>query len=301
MRYRMTIISLMSILGLAGVRINTAHAICMPSDPDCPPPRPPPARTCADSPPLVADLFTVQCKAADNSRCGDNITTGLCHDLNVEVFGANAINLQAFNWLEANGKCAIAYPDGSGYRLQGVCRPGCFAEDTQISIEPHSDPGVLPRPAMPGSSIEAVESAGKLTTATRLMSLGDKASIDRVSLIPRPIDVPTHGPEKPDLFVFSLSNGRRLRVTNAHPMVLADGSVIRANRVQPKAVFIGGDGRPVDVLAITREPATGDVYGFETRSDTRLGHIIVAEGVLVGDLKIQDDEQAELTGLEARR
>jgi hypothetical protein len=288
MRYRMTILSLMSTFALAGVGLNTAHAICLPDDTECPPPRPPPKRTCSDPAPAVADLFTVQCRAADGSRCANTIDTNLCHELNEEAHGEGVINDEAFNWLQSTGKCAIAYVDGMGYHLEGVCRPGCFAEDTEIltSIEAGLAPGTP---------------AGRVTSATQLMSLADKASPQRVNLIPRTIDVPTHGPEEPDLFVFTLSNGKRLRVTNAHPMVLTDGSVIRANRVQPHAMFAGSDGRPVAVLAITRESAKGDVFGFETKSDTRMGHIIVAEGVLVGDLRIQDELQAELTSLEARR
>lgn len=287
MQYRMTIISLMSVFALTGVGLNTAHAICLPDDTECPPPRPPPPRKCSDPAPFVADLFTVQCKAADGSRCANTIDTNLCHELNDEAYGEGIIDSDAYSWLQQVGKCAIAYDAGAGYRLQGVCRPGCFAEDTQIL-----------------TSIEAGLSgtpAGRVTSSTQLMSLADKASPEHVNLIPRAIDVPTHGPEKPDLFVFALSNGKKLRVTNAHPMVLADGSVIRANRVQPHAAFVGNDGQPVYVLAIAREPAVGEVFGFETRSDTRVGHIIVAEGVLVGDLKIQDELQAELTGLEARR
>src|SRR5262245_39014188 len=107
MRYRMTIISLMSIFGLAGVGLNTAHAICRPDDTECPPPRPAPERTCYDPYPAVADLFTVQCMAADGSRCADTIGTALCHELNAEAYGEGVMNQEAFNWLEHNGKCAI--------------------------------------------------------------------------------------------------------------------------------------------------------------------------------------------------
>jgi|GEM_PF-5072207 len=287
MRHRMTIISLISSFALAALGLNTAHAICMPDDTQCPPSRPPPKRTCADPAPTVADQFTVQCKAADGSRCASTIDTNLCHELNEEAFGEGVIDSGAFTWLQNNGKCAIAYVDGMGYHLEGVCRPGCFAETTQILTS--SQGGLAGTPA------------GRITSESRLMALADKASLDRVDLIPHKIDVPTHGAEKPDLFVFSLSNGNKLRVTNAHPMVLADGSVIRADRVKPHTYFVGNNGGPVAVLAITREPAVGEVYGFETNSETRMGHIIVAEGVLVGDLKIQDELQAELTGLEARR
>src|SRR5437867_6720526 len=74
MQSRMNIISQVSIFGLAGVGLHTAHAICLPDDTECPPSRNPPPRSCSDPAPYPADTFTVQCMAADGSRCANTIT-----------------------------------------------------------------------------------------------------------------------------------------------------------------------------------------------------------------------------------
>jgi hypothetical protein len=250
-----------------------------------------PPRQCTPILPAVADDFDMACKAADESGCSDRISQAQCPVLNDEVHSAGAITDQALVWLTQNNRCAVAYDalDGRGYHVQAVCRPGCFAEDTQILTASNQD------------GLTASKPAAQVTVKDVLIAMADEASIEDVKLVARTIGVPTHGPEVPPLFVFTLSNRAKLRVTEHHPMVLADGSVVRASNVKPKALFMGIDGVPVKVVSIGREFTTGQVYGFETNSDTRIGHVIVAEGVLVGDLKLQDELQAELKGIEARR
>jgi hypothetical protein len=241
--------------------------------------------------PAVADDFDMACKAADESGCSNRIPQDQCPVLNNEVHDEGAITDSAFAWLAANNRCAVAYDagDGRGYHVQAVCRPGCFAEDTHILTASNQD------------GLTASKPAAQVTSKDVLIAMADEASVDDVKLVARAIGVPTHGPEVPALFVFTLSNGAKLRVTEHHPMVLADGSVVWASNVKPKALFMGVDGVPVKVVSIGREFTTGEVYGFETNSDTRIGHVIVAEGVLVGDLKLQDELQLELKGIEARR
>jgi hypothetical protein len=239
----------------------------------------------------VADDFDMACKAADESGCPNRISQELCPVLNNEVHDAGAITDQALVWLTQNNRCAVAYDalDGRGYHVQAVCRPGCFAEDTQILTASNQH------------GLTASKSAARVTVKDALIAMADDASVNDVKLVARTIDVPTHGPEIPALFVFTLSNGAKLRVTEHHPMVLADGSLVRASNVKPKALFMGIDGAAVRVVSIERELTTGEVYGFETKSDTQIGHVIVAEGVLVGDLQLQDKLQIELNGIEARR
>ena len=65
--------------------------------------------------------------------------------------------------------------------------------------------------------------------------------------------------------------------------------------------FVRLDGQPVKVTAIAREKPTADVFNFETAGATHMSHIIVAEGVLVGDLKIQDELADEEGSIALRR
>jgi len=71
------------------------------------------------------------------------------------------------------------------------------------------------------------------------------------------------------------------------------GKIVEATLVDTRMSFVGLDGRPVAITAITREKAVDEVFNFETTGETQLGHIIVAEGVLVGDLKLQNEVEEE--------
>ncbi|RYG21516.1 hypothetical protein EON82_18675 [bacterium] len=84
-------------------------------------------------------------------------------------------------------------------------------------------------------------------------------------------------------------------------MVLEDGRVVAASEVQPGSNFVGVDGKTVRILGIEREQTTGDVYNFEVGATKNQGHIIAAEGVLVGDLAWQNRLKAELGAIQVRK
>jgi len=271
--------------GLEGIQTcgaNSRYGPCVLFDPP---------RECTAILPPVADDFDMACKAADETGCPLRIPQNECDANNTDVHDAGAITDSALTWLIANNRCAVAYDsgDGTGYHVQAVCRGGCFAEDTQILTASNQHGRPVSKPA------------AQVTVKDVLIAMADEAGVDDVKLAARTIDAATHGPEAPPLYVFSLSNGAKLRVTEHHPMVLADGRVVWASNVKHRARFMGIDGVPVRVVSIGREVTTGHVYGFETNSDTRIGHVIVAEGVLVGDLKLQDELEIEQKGIEARR
>jgi hypothetical protein len=239
---------------------------------------------------MFSDSFETQCKVV-TARCGNEITPEACAGLTSSARVLNYIADDAVAWLTANGYCPVGYDsgDGHGAHLQYVCKQGCFAEDTEILSGFTADGEPL------------TTAASQIKAADTLMSMADESSLAEVGLVPRPIGAPIHGPEKPPLFAFALANGSTLRVTQHHPMVLASGIIVEARQVKSGASFVGFDGKPVAITSITRERTTGEVYNFETASDTELGHIIVAEGVLVGDLKLQDDLAREEGAIALRR
>jgi len=279
-------------LGCLGIGTHSAYAICTAQDcPGGPPPPPPPPPTCPTIAPIPSNSFVTSCLSNNMSRCADEITSSVCDILRNQAQSQGYITPEAASWLAARGYCPAVYDmgDGWGTRLRGVCRWGCFAEDTEMLTGFTDDGQVLTTPA------------AQITAADTLMSMADESSFVETELVPRAIGTPVHGEEKPPLFVFVLGNGSTLRVTQHHPMVLASGLIVEAAQVETGASFVGIDGKPVAVRSISRERATGDVYNFETASDTQLGHIIVAEGVLVGDLKLQNDLAREQSSIELRR
>ncbi len=135
----------------------------------------------------------------------------------------------------------------------------------------------------------------------RLMSLSEDASLSRPELEPKSVVSHTRGKEKPLLFAFVLDNGHTLKVTQHHGMVLDDGRVVAASEVRSGARFVGIDGKPVTVVAIERERTRGLVYNFEVDATKNQGHVLAAEGVLVGDLAWQNRLKSELGAIQIRK
>jgi hypothetical protein len=257
--------------------------------PYCEPREPPdPPRQCTAALPAPADAFDVQCKTINidpGARCQTPFPPDYCV---AEVHRARALNLLTSDgelYLLNIGFCPLII----GAAIYSFCPAGCFATDTAIltSISHDGEPGYTP--------------ASKITSQDAVMSMADEASLARVTLATHPIKRVVYGPEKPELYVFGLASGATLRVTQYHPMVLDDGTILEAHRVDRSMSFVGTHGESVAITSITRERAIGDVFNFETAGDTQLSHVIVAEGVLVGDLKLQNELAAEEHSINLRR
>jgi hypothetical protein len=236
--------------------------------------------------PVPTDASVCACKTANSStaRC-NNVPPSVCSQLITNALSAGLITPDAQAWMLTNGWCPILISGA----LTALCPNGCFDPDTQILSGVTSD----------GDA--SYTSAAQLAAHDALLTLSDEAELDAVDLVSRPISRVVHGPEESQLFAFALSNGATLRVTSHHPMVLDSGLIVEAADVVLGSAFVGIDGQPVKVTEITRVPATGDVFNFETHAESQLGQVMAAEGVLVGGLKLQNELAAEETLIALRR
>jgi len=250
---------------------------------------------CPAAIPAPADQTAVACFTTNKpvaQRCATAVSPSDCDTFNAMAWNASLVTADGLAYLNSIAFCAIvvSIPPGAPPRIYDFCPRGCFAADTELlsSIKPVGETA---------SYVQAASVAPK----SSLMSLADDSSLSDVILAPQSVKRVVLGPEDIDLFVFVLANGHTLRVTQHHPMVLDNGKIIEARQVSPRMSFVGLDGQSVAVTAIRRERPTADVFNFDTGGDTQLSHIIVAEGVLVGDLKIQNELESEQASIELRR
>jgi len=222
-------------------------------------------------------------------RCATAIDQTVCDFLNNTALSNNLITQGGFAFLQSVSFCAIVQDLGQGFKIFDFCPKGCFAADTQIAS------------SLAGDGLAGYTAARSVAPKSTVVGMTSDASLGNVILAPLSVKRIVLGPEDAELFVFTLANGHALRVTQHHPMVLDSGEIIQAMQVGPKMSFVGLDGKSVAVTSITREKPTADVFNFETEGDTQLTHIIVAEGVLVGDLKIQNELSDEEGSIALRR
>jgi hypothetical protein len=238
-----------------------------------------PARACPDVVPVPATQPDIQCYTIDkptSQRCATAINPTVCNFLNTTALNESLVTQDGFDYLGTIGFCAMVNNFGDGDKIYDFCPAGCFAADTNV----------LTGLTLNGKASYAA--AASVRPQSTLMSMTDDATLGDVVLGAQTVKRTVFGPEDQPLFVFTLANGSTLRVTEHHPMVLDSGKIVEAAQVASGMSFVGLDGQSVSVSTVTREKATADVFNFETAGEAQLNHIIVAEGVLVGDLKLQN-------------
>ncbi len=214
-------------------------------------------------------------------------TSGRCMDIGIGPNECRAeldyalnhglITRRAYDWALANGYYPVINRHG---QINAICKCGCFEGETQISVRLNGK--------------ELTIAAKDVTRQHQLKALSADATLSALHQEFLPVQTLTAGPEKPELYQFALSNGRKLTVTQHHGMVLSDGRVVAAKDVTADQRFLSANGEVVDIDRIARLPASGEVVNFETSGQDDLNHIIVAEGVLVGDLIWQNQRSADL-------
>jgi hypothetical protein len=177
-----------------------------------------------------------------------------------------AITADAAAWARHFQWC----PQSFAGKLISLCPPGCFDSATTISTDPN-------RP-LEGRPIDQLARGERVTT---LQS-------DGTSLAAAVIEDVIVGPEAPNLLVFELSNGRTLRVTEAHPLVLPDGRVVAAGEVHAGEALASANHEAIRIVSVGREPSLGAVYNLRLSSSEVSGHVVVADGVLCGDSYLQN-------------
>lgn len=249
-------------------------------------------RVCTAALPIPADAFDCACKTINldpGRRCSEPLPQDTCNTQINNALAFGLITSNAVTFLRNNGFCPLVIDLGTGPRIFDFCPAGCFAADTRILT------------SVPGAREVGYTPASEITPQHMLMSMADESSYGSVTVTARSIKRAVHGSEKPPLYVFALANGSVLRVTQHHPMVIDTGQVVAANQVDLRMSFVGLDGAPVAIASIAREQTTSDVFNFLAAGDTQLEHVIVAEGVLVGDLQLQNELAAEQASIELRR
>lgn len=246
----------------------------------------------------AATEYEVRCKAEQSCEILNPSSCARCGAVPLSVDDCKWMVDQAYPtyvdagaaaWLRLHLFCPVLQQiRNGGSILADICPAGCFAAATQILT-------------LGSTGAPTYTSAEAMAADTRVLALSNDSTMQAFALEPRGLRRIVHGPEEPDLYVFHLENGRALRLTSHHAVVLADGTVVEAEDVASGASFVDSEGTPVAVVHITREHTDSEVFNLWTESDAVQGHIIVAEGVLVGDLQLQNDIGGETASIELRR
>ena len=208
------------------------------------------------------------------SRCDQQqqMTPAECADTQERAKAEGCIDEGERSWLHTRSYSIFCV----GRRPIFVCPCSCFDAPTQIMTGTFSNP--------------VWKDAKAVLSTDHVVSLVDAATLDGLVADPdsawlaRDLYYTTSGPEHPDLYVFQLSNGRELAVSQHHALLLSDGRVLTAKELAPRQELLSPTGEAVTITAISRrQAADGKVYNFLIRGESRASHLVIAEGVIVGD------------------
>ncbi|MDC0709135.1 hypothetical protein POL68_11735 [Stigmatella sp. ncwal1] len=218
-------------------------------------------------------------------RCVGGTTVSYCNGELDYAYLVGLIAPDAYNWGRANGYYPVIDRNNV---IQAICKCGCFEGQTLILTQEANGTSTWTR-------------AKDITSRMSLFSLKEDSALSQPSMSMKSIKNLTRGSEGPALHVFTLDNGRTLKVTQHHGMLLSDGRVVPAHSVDVGSEFVALDGSLVRVKSLDFEFTQDEVFNFEVSASDKSGHFIAAEGVLVGDLAWQNQLSREIGSIAVRK
>ena len=214
------------------------------------------------------------------NRCGSpqgqpDIPMAQCINATNTSFAGGCIDQQERDYAIGHGVMVFCL----GPTIVSACPCGCFERGTRI---------------LTAASAATWTAVDDLTAADRVVAPSGDAQLRDLALAPHAISYTTKGPEKHELDVFESVGGKRLALTERHGVLLADGRMVAAKDVVASDKLLAADGTAVTIKSITRRTTTADVYNVlvEGKADTE--HLVVAEGLVVGDILWQNALGADL-------
>ena len=91
------------------------------------------------------------------------------------------------------------------------------------------------------------------------------------------------------IYKITAESGGQLSVTNEHPVMISNGSLIKAEKIHPGDELIRADGSLDRVTHVEKTTHFGKVYNIKPASRELVANILIAQGYLVGSARFQND------------
>ncbi len=178
--------------------------------------------------------------------------------------------------VEANYAIAHSLQLGcNGKFLFSACVCGCFEANTRILGWSEQE---MPK----WTKVSEIKRDSKIS------SLDRNSTLSNVTYAEKKASFSTSGQEISPLYVFDTTAGK-LSVTQNHAVLLADGRLVAAKDVKPSDALVSTNGSTAAIVSIERKVTTLPVYNFQVANvKSNKEHLVAAEGLIVGDLYLQN-------------
>lgn len=232
----------------------------------------------------------------NNNRCGSNqLPVSECAQYQDLAYsnGAGCITATEYNYAKANLIAPMCSPFDATQFI-GFCRCGCFQEGTRIYSY---------NPATGGADWIKIESMLDKGFDQELFTVAQHATLSDMMLDSAGIRAMTVGPEEKPLIVIETVTGKVVGLTETHGVLLANGTMTTAGKLTADDVLVNADGEAEAIASLTLRSTNSDVYNVLTDAsfDDKNGHLVVAEGLILGDLYWQNILESEMKQFEIRQ
>ncbi|MBI2603426.1 MAG: hypothetical protein HYW48_10260 [Deltaproteobacteria bacterium] len=194
------------------------------------------------------------------------------------------ISEEEFRYAESHGVGVFCI----GKTIAAACPCSCFDTSTKL-LSSTADGEFLWRP------VDGFKKGDMIVTPSTYSSLGN------LKLKENSVSYKTQGPESNSLYVIVTDIGS-LKVTKDHAILLADGRMVAAQQLSLADHLVDQDGNAIAIHKIFRQlPSDGTVHNVLVHTAKKQEHLVIADGVLVGDLLWQNSLGAELNAVLLRQ
>lgn len=174
---------------------------------------------------------------------------------------------------DADLEQACAKP--SNYQIGFICLSSCYTPDMMVSFS---------------SGDVDVESA-YLENMQNLLTVSAESSLEKLAFSYKPVrhHIRSVIDGEHQIINFLTETGKVLKVTPNHPLVNGKGEMQRADKFNQGDFLVNIDGQKERIVALNNEQYHGKVYNLEIDSDLYTEKILVAQGLLSGDLSYQNE------------
>lgn len=161
----------------------------------------------------------------------------------------------------------------SGLSKLGTCVAGCTTPSQKVAFGGR----MLPVPEAYASGLTTVTALSP-NSEPGFLRYGEQTIRSYVA-----------GDTQEDIFTLETQEGRRLEVTAEHPMVLEDGTMVKARTLKAGDTLLGADGVKLHLNRVTVFNFKGQVWNVRPESKVKLENVMNAEGFLTGSVRFQNE------------
>jgi len=235
---------------------------------------------------LDDDVYRSRCYTAD-------LTAAQCADLRDYAYETDCVTLEEYDYANTKKLAPICTPFPP-VSLVAVCPCGCFEEGTNISTVNRVNGN---------DQLATIEDIVNNYSSYEAYTVVANSTLTSLSYEPRGFDVVTDGVEEKPLVVVLTESGKRIGLSSRHGVLLISGTMTTATELSVGDVLVQADGSPDPIVSIEQGPVGEIVYNVLTETDDESGasHLIVAQGLIMGDLYWQNILDSEFRRFKIRQ